>query len=81
MKRLFVAASAAALAVALVAGAPSFAQTQTADAVLTGIAELGINTDGLVLTEEQVLEVQTILNDASQDDAAKVTAINTLLGL
>jgi len=80
MKRLIVAASAAALSAALLVGAPTFAQTQTADAVLTGIAELGIPTEGLVLTEEQVLQVQTILNGADGNED-KVAKINTLLGL
>lgn len=80
MKRLLVATSAAALSAALLVGAPTFAQTQTADAVLTGIAELGIPTEGLVLTEDQVLEVEAILN-GTEGDADKVAKINTLLGL
>lgn len=81
MKRFLVGISSAVLSVALLAGAPAFAQTQTADAVLTGMAQLGMHTEDLVLTEDQVLQVQAILNDAAQGDADKVAAINALLGL
>ena len=80
MKRLLAAASAAALSAALLAGAPTFAQDQTADAAMTGMSQLGINTDGLMLTEDQVLQVTSILNDASRDETEKVAAINELLG-
>lgn len=81
MKHFLVGLSAAALSAALLAAGPMLAQTQTADAVLTGMSALGINVDGLVLTEDQVLQVEAILNDAGQDDASKVAAIDTLLGL
>lgn len=81
MKRLLVAASTVALSVALLAGAPAFAQEQTADAVMTGMSQLGIETDGLTLTDDQVLQVNTILSDASRDDTEKVSAINELLGM
>lgn len=74
MKRIF----AATVSLALLAGAGLYAQEQTADAVLTGMTELGIETEGLVLTEQQVLEIQAILND-TEDDASKVTAIEALL--
>lgn len=80
MKRFLVGISAAALSAALLAGAPAFSQEQTADAVMTGMSELGINVEGLVLTEDQVLQVQTILN-GTDGDADKVAKINTLLGL
>jgi hypothetical protein len=73
--------NAAALSFALLAGAPVVAQTQTADAVMAGMAQLGMDTEGLVLTEEQVLQVEAILNDAGPDDSAKVAQINQLLGL
>ncbi len=80
MNRFLAAASAAALSVALLSGAPTFAQTQTADAVMTGMSELGMNVEGLVLTEEQVLQVEAILNDAGQTPEDKTAAINALLG-
>ncbi len=80
MTRLFAAASAAMLSLALVAGVPAVAQEQTADAVMTGMAELGMDTEGLVLTEDQVLQIQTILN-GTNDDNEKVDEINQLLGM
>jgi len=78
VKNILASASAALLAITLLGGAPAFAQDQTADAVMTGMAELGMEVEGLVLTEEQVLEIQAVLNDTI-DDTAKVTAIETLL--
>jgi hypothetical protein len=80
MKRFLIAISAAALSAALLVGSPAFAQEQTADAVMTGMSELGINVEGLVLTEEQVLQVEAILN-GTDADAEKVAQINQLLGL
>ena len=81
MNRILAIASAAAVSLALLSGAPAFAQAQTADAVMTGMSELGINTEGLVLTEEQVLQVEAVLNDAGQTPEEKTAAINTLLGM
>ena len=80
MKRFLSASAAAVLSAALLVSAPSFAQTQTADAVMTGMSELGINTEGMVLTEEQVLQVEAILS-GTDPDADKVAQINQLLGL
>jgi hypothetical protein len=78
--RRFVSAACAAALSAVLAGAPALAQTQTADAVMDQMAELGIETEGLMLTEEQVLQVEAILNEAS-DPSDKVSRINELLGL
>jgi hypothetical protein len=68
------------MALALLAGSPVGAQQQTADAVMDGMAQLGIETEGLVLTEEQVLQVETILNGTGEE-SEKVSQINQLLGL
>lgn len=73
-----ISASAVLLSIALLGGAPAFSQEQTADAVMTGMAELGMEVEGLVLSEEQVLEIQAVLNDTI-DDTEKVTAIEALL--
>lgn len=79
MKRIL---SAAALGAALLAAAPvaTFAQQQTADAVMDGMAAIGIKTDGLVLTEEQVLEIEAVLN-TEVDQSEKVAKINEILGM
>lgn len=78
MNRILSAASAAALALAL-AAAPVFAQQQTADAVMDGMAAIGMNVEGLVLTEEQVLQIEAILNGTGEE-SEKVAQINALLG-
>ena len=77
MKRIL---TAAALGLALFSAAPviTFAQQQTADAVMDGMEALGMKTEGLVLTEEQVLQVEAVLN-GSDDESAKVAKINELL--
>lgn len=79
MKRIFTAAAIAAVSAALTIGLPATAQEQTADAVMTELAELGMETDGLVLTEEQVLSIQAILSDASYDEAEKVAQIEAMV--
>lgn len=80
MTRFLSAASAAALSLALLAGAPLVAQEQTADAVMAEMAELGIDTEGMVLTEEQVLQIQAILSEGSEEEETKVSRIEELLG-
>jgi hypothetical protein len=79
MARLFNAASAAALSLIMLAAAPVGAQEQTADAVMAELAELGIDTDGMALTDEQVLAVQAVLSDAGTRESDKVAQIETLL--
>ncbi len=80
MKPILTSASALALALALLAGAPAVAQEQTADAVMTGMTQLGMDTEGMVLTEEQVLQVQAVLS-TTDDDRIKVDRIEELLGM
>ena len=80
MKRLVSVLAAGATALVLLAGTPVGAQQQTADAVMDGMEQLGIETDGLVMTEEQVLQVETILNGTGEE-SEKVLQINQLLGL
>ena len=81
MERFLSTASAAALAFALVAGAPVIAQEQTAEAAIAGMSQLGMNVDGLVLTNDQVLQITSILNDEGSDPEEKVARINELLGM
>lgn len=81
MRRYLSAAPAAALALALLAGAPVFAAQHTADVMMTRLTELGISVEGVELTEEQMGQVQLILSDANLTDENKVAAINELLGL
>lgn len=80
MKTMLATASAIALSFALLTGAPVVAQEQTADAVMTGMSELGMDVEGMVLTEEQVLQIQAILNEGSEEDETKVARIEELLG-
>lgn len=82
MRRVLSRAAAGLLALGLIAGAPvvTMAQVQTAEAVLDQMAALGMKTEGLVLTEDQVLQIESILN-GTDDDSAKVAAINELLGM
>ena len=80
MKFMLTTASAVALSFALLAAAPVAAQEQTADAVMNGMTQLGMDVEGLVLTEEQVLQIQAILNEGSEEDQNKVDRINELLG-
>ncbi len=78
--KITLSAAAIALSIALLTGAPVAAQQQTADAVMTEMTTLGMDTEGMVLTEEQVLQIQAVLNDASNDDEEKVTQIEEMLG-
>lgn len=79
MKKFLSAVSAAALSMALLSGAPALAQDQqTIDAVMAGMAELGFDTAGMELSEDQVLRIQAILNEAS-DDSAKTSQIETVV--
>lgn len=77
MKTFTTLTSAAALSLAIAAGAPAFAQMS--DAVSTGLAQLGFATDGLMLTEEQELEVQNVIN-SSDDDDTKKARIEQIIG-
>ena len=79
MKLMLSTASAVALSFALLAGAPVAAQEQTADAVMSEMATLGMDTEGMVLTEEQVLQIQAVLNDAGNDDEETVAQIEMLI--
>lgn len=78
MKRIL---AAAALGAVIFAAAPvaTFAQQQTADAVMDGMEALGMKTDGLVLTEEQVLQIEAVLNGTEQD-SMKVSKIDEIIG-
>ena len=80
VKSMLSTASAVALSFALLAGVPAGAQEQTADAVMNEMSELGMDVEGMVLTEEQVLQIQAILGEGSEEDTTKVDRINELLG-
>jgi hypothetical protein len=69
-----------AVAAFLVGVSPAMAQVELAENIQTGLSELGIATDGLVLTEEQVAQIENVLNDASMDAAGKTAEINAIIG-
>lgn len=79
MQRLLSAASAAALSLVLLGAAPGFAQDQqTLDAVMAGMAQLGIETADMELSEDQVLRIQAVLNEPG-DDSEKTSQIETIV--
>jgi hypothetical protein len=77
MKRTLTALTAAALSLALVAGAPAYADTEAE--VRSGLAMLDVQVDDVELTEEQVLQLKNVLNGDGDDDS-KVDQINKILG-
>lgn len=80
MRKLLATASSLAVAFVLFAGAPAVAQVELAENIQTGLSELGIATDGLVLTEDQVMQIENVLNDASASEADKTAQINAIIG-
>jgi hypothetical protein len=80
MRKVLNAAASLAVVLVLTGVAPAMAQVELAENIQTGLSELGIATDGLVLTEEQVLQIENILNDASMDAAGKTAQINEIIG-
>jgi hypothetical protein len=70
VKRSFVAAvSAALLTVSL--SVPAFAQVQLAEEVITKLTELGFDMTDVVVTEEQVLQLEGVLNGTDPADVQK----------
>lgn len=58
------------LALAASAAAPGFAQVQLAEQVANQLRELGV--DGtLVMTQDQLQQIETVLNSDEQDDSKK----------
>lgn len=78
MNRIHFVASTAGLALALLAGAPALAQEQTAAEVMTELEQMGIDTDGLVLTEDEVLQIDLILS-GTDTDVVKKAEIEALM--
>ena len=72
MKRnLVTAVSAAVLSLSLLAG-PALSQVQLAAEVLEKLTMLGFDMTDVVVTEEQVLELENVLNSTDEDDAKKM---------
>jgi hypothetical protein len=77
VKRSFVATVSAALLTAALS-LPALAQVQLAEEVATKLSELGFQVDGLVLTEEQVMQIENVVNSTDEEDAKK-EQINQIL--
>jgi len=75
--RLLSALSAAALSLTLVS-APAFAQ-QLSDSATQGMAALGLDTTGLVLTTEQAAEIENVFS-GSDADSVKKAHIEEIIG-
>lgn len=77
--RLLAAVSAAALSLTL-AAAPALAQVrQLNDSALTGMAALGIDTTGLVVTADQAAQIENVLG-SSDADSIKKAHIEEIVG-
>lgn len=50
-------------------------------AIVSGLNELGLSAEELILTDEQILQVEEILNSQTDTDDEKIARINALLGL
>ena len=77
MKRTLTALTAAALSLALVAGAPAYADTEAE--VRSGMAMLDIDVVDTELTEEQILEIKNVLNGGDDNESQK-DKISKILG-
>jgi hypothetical protein len=83
MKSTFAAlASAAAVALAVMASAPALAQSQLELQVMGQLRQLGINTSGLELTQQEVVQLQLILNtnDPGMSRQAKREQVRRVIG-
>ncbi len=60
------------LAVAVPATAPALAQSQLELQVMGQLRQLGINTNGLQLTQEQVVQLQLLLNTSDPSISRQV---------
>jgi hypothetical protein len=70
--------SAAAFAMSLAALTPALAQAQLSEEVTAKVTGLGIDLTDVVLTEEDVLEIENVLN-GTDDDATKTMAIEEIV--
>lgn len=78
MKRYVLAASAAALSISLMAGVPAWSQAELAAEAMEKATMLGVDLTDVVLTEEQVLEIENVLN-SDDEDASKTEMINQII--
>jgi hypothetical protein len=76
-RNLLMTMSAAALSLGLLAAGPALAQVQLAEEVEAKLTMLGIDTT-MIVTEEQLLEIEGVLNGTDTDDT-KTEAINVIL--
>ena len=77
MRKVISAASAAVLSLGLLVATPGLAQVELGQSVVNGLTELGIDPEGWVLTEEQVLQLENVLNsdDSEDEKRAQIEAI------
>ena len=67
--KLLTAVSAAALSLAVMAASPVFSQeAQLSDSAAAGMAGLGIDTTGLVITTDQAAQIENVLGSTDADD-------------
>jgi hypothetical protein len=76
-RNLLLTMSAAALSLGLLAAGPALAQVQLAEEVEAKLTMLGIDTT-MIVTEEQLLEIEGVLNTNDSDDT-KTEAIKVIL--
>jgi hypothetical protein len=76
-RNLLMTMSAAALSLGLLAAGPALAQVQLAEEVEAKLTMLGIDTT-MIVTEEQLLEIEGVLNTNDSDDT-KTEAIEVIL--
>jgi hypothetical protein len=76
-RNLLMTMSAAALSLGLLAAGPALAQVQLAEEVEAKLTMLGIDTT-MIVTEEQLLEIEGVLNTNASDDT-KTEAIKVIL--
>jgi hypothetical protein len=76
-RTLFTTISAAALSLGLLAAGPALALVQLAEEVQAKLTMLGIDST-MIVTEEQLLEIEGVLNGTDTDDT-KTEAINVIL--
>ncbi len=79
LSKFLAATSAALVSLTLLAGAPASAQAQLAAEVMDQLAALDLDPTGWVLTEEQVLQIENVLNSTESDDT-KVDQIKEIAG-
>ena len=81
MKRVLTTVSASMLALTMATATLADGHIVLSDEEIETLGRAGIAApEAGEITEEQVLEIQNVLNDASADDVAKAERINKILG-